>query len=72
MEGAKRLRHKVPSVVRSFLPNRLAEEFEATAYERLLVRSLRGDLAGSDFDETANDPKFEEETEELVATGGRS
>jgi len=73
MEGAKCLRHKVPSVVRSFFPSRLAEELETTAYERLLARSLRGDMAGADF-ETANDvaPKFEEETEELVATGGRS
>ena len=71
MEGAQRLRHNVPSVVRSFSPNRLAEELETSAYERLLARGFRG---GSDFDETANDvvPEFAEEAEELVTTGGRS
>ena len=74
MDGAQRLRHQVPSVVRSFFPNRLAEELETSAYERLLTRGFRGGSAGSDCDETANDlvPEFGEEAEELVTTGGRS
>jgi hypothetical protein len=74
MEGVKRLRHHVPSVVRSFSPNRLAEELETNAYERLLANGLRGNSASSDLDETVTDvvPKFGEEVEELITTGGRS
>jgi hypothetical protein len=77
MEGAKRLRHQLPSVVRSFVPNRLAEELETSAYERLLASGFRGGSTGlltSDVDETANDVirEFGEEAEELITTGGRS
>lgn len=77
MEGSKRLRQKVLSVVRSFLPNRLAEEVEAAAYERLLAgdfRNRRRPLADSDVDATASDvtQEFGEEAEEFVTTGGRS
>ena len=56
--------------------NRLAEELETIAYERLLASASRNvrQPGGSDFDETVSDvvAEFGEEAKELVTTGGRS
>jgi hypothetical protein len=79
MEGSKCPRHEVPPVVRCFCPNRLAEDLETSAYERLLTGELRqvrqpGRLSGSEFGGmvSAVARELAEPTNELVPTGGRS
>lgn len=79
MEGSKCPRHQVPPVVRCFCPNRLAEDLETSAYERLLAEEFRlerqpGRMRGSEFGDmvSAVAQELAEPTNELVPTGGRS
>jgi hypothetical protein len=74
MEGSAR--RLVPPVERAFVPSRLAEDLLSSVYERLLGTGRRRVLLleRSRSDDACDDgnKNTEQETLEVLATGGRS